>query len=191
MFKRPSRRTPKIVNRRSSLLPIRPHIALHLPKAQTTRFRSKNVEIKQTGTPSGQEGGAPFRHMRRHVKNACNSEPRSNRSGENDARPNAPYIAEKSAKVVHYLPDQPQRILRQNLLLKVGIGKHRPRRHIRSTYLSLRGWPPHGILFVSCCRWRVFTGLLVASSGNVTDEHCKKYIEDQKPRGPDDNFRVV
>jgi putative transposase len=31
----------------------------------------------------------------------------------------------------------------------------------------------------------------VASSGNVTDEVRKKYIEDQKPEEPDDNFKVV
>jgi putative transposase len=31
----------------------------------------------------------------------------------------------------------------------------------------------------------------VASSGNVTDEVWKKYIEDQKPEPPDDNFKVV
>ena len=31
----------------------------------------------------------------------------------------------------------------------------------------------------------------VATSGNVTDEVWKKYIEDQKPEEPDDNFKVV
>ena len=31
----------------------------------------------------------------------------------------------------------------------------------------------------------------VASSGNVTDEVWQKYIEDQKPEVPDDNFKVV
>ncbi|ABE65165.1 transposase IS200-like (plasmid) [Nitrobacter hamburgensis X14] len=34
-------------------------------------------------------------------------------------------------------------------------------------------------------------GYWVASSGNVTDEVWKKYIEDQKPPEPDDNFKVV
>ena len=34
-------------------------------------------------------------------------------------------------------------------------------------------------------------GYWVASSGNVTDEVWKKYIEDQKPEVPDDNFKVV
>jgi putative transposase len=34
-------------------------------------------------------------------------------------------------------------------------------------------------------------GYWVSSSGNVTDEVWKKYIEDQKPEEPDDNFRVV
>lgn len=34
-------------------------------------------------------------------------------------------------------------------------------------------------------------GYWVASSGNVTDEVWKKYIEDQKPEMPDDNFKVV
>ena len=34
-------------------------------------------------------------------------------------------------------------------------------------------------------------GYWVASSGNVTDEVWKKYIEDQKPEEPDDNFNVV
>ena len=34
-------------------------------------------------------------------------------------------------------------------------------------------------------------GYWVASSGNVTDEVWKKYIEDQKPESTDDNFRVV
>ena len=34
-------------------------------------------------------------------------------------------------------------------------------------------------------------GYWVATSGNVTDEVRKKYIEDQKPEIPDDNFKVV
>src|ERR1700733_1314016 len=34
-------------------------------------------------------------------------------------------------------------------------------------------------------------GYWVASSGNVTDEVWKKYIEDQKPEIPDDHFTVV
>jgi hypothetical protein len=34
-------------------------------------------------------------------------------------------------------------------------------------------------------------GCWVASSGNVTDEVWKKYIEDQKPEKPDDNFKVI
>jgi putative transposase len=34
-------------------------------------------------------------------------------------------------------------------------------------------------------------GYWVATSGNVTDEVWKKYIEDQKPEPPDDNFKVV
>jgi putative transposase len=34
-------------------------------------------------------------------------------------------------------------------------------------------------------------GYWVASSGNVTDEVWKKYIEDQQPEPPDDNFKVV
>jgi len=34
-------------------------------------------------------------------------------------------------------------------------------------------------------------GYWVASSGNVTDEVWKKYIEEQKPEPPDDNFKVV
>ena len=34
-------------------------------------------------------------------------------------------------------------------------------------------------------------GYWVASSGNVTDEVWKKYIEDQKPQEPDDDFRVL
>ncbi len=34
-------------------------------------------------------------------------------------------------------------------------------------------------------------GYWVASSGNVTDEVWKKYIEEQKPEDPDDNFKVV
>ncbi|WP_297505576.1 IS200/IS605 family transposase [Ferrovum sp.] len=34
-------------------------------------------------------------------------------------------------------------------------------------------------------------GYWVASSGNVTDEVWKKYIEDQKPEEPDDGFKVV
>lgn len=34
-------------------------------------------------------------------------------------------------------------------------------------------------------------GYWVASSGNVTDEVWKKYIEDQKPEEPDDDFNVV
>ena len=34
-------------------------------------------------------------------------------------------------------------------------------------------------------------GYWVASSGNVTDEIWKQYIEDQKPEEPDDNFKVV
>ena len=34
-------------------------------------------------------------------------------------------------------------------------------------------------------------GYWVASSGNVTDEVWKKYIEGQQPEPPDDNFKVV
>jgi len=34
-------------------------------------------------------------------------------------------------------------------------------------------------------------GYWVATSGNVTDEVWKKYIEDQKPEVPDDNFKIV
>jgi len=34
-------------------------------------------------------------------------------------------------------------------------------------------------------------GYWVASSGNVTDEVWKKYIEAQKPEPPDDHFKVV
>ena len=34
-------------------------------------------------------------------------------------------------------------------------------------------------------------GYWVASSGNVTDEVWQKYIEDQKPEEPDDNFKIV
>ena len=34
-------------------------------------------------------------------------------------------------------------------------------------------------------------GYWVATSGNVTDEVWKKYIEDQKPEEPDDHFKVV
>src|ERR1700684_2712174 len=34
-------------------------------------------------------------------------------------------------------------------------------------------------------------GIWVATSGNVTDEVWKKYIEDQKPEIPDDHFTVV
>ena len=34
-------------------------------------------------------------------------------------------------------------------------------------------------------------GYWVASSGNVTDEVWKKYIENQKPEEPDDNCNVV
>ena len=34
-------------------------------------------------------------------------------------------------------------------------------------------------------------GCWVATSGDVTNEMWKKYIEDQKPQVPDDNFQVV
>jgi putative transposase len=34
-------------------------------------------------------------------------------------------------------------------------------------------------------------GYWVATSGNVTDEVWRKYIEDQRPEEPDDNFKVV
>ena len=34
-------------------------------------------------------------------------------------------------------------------------------------------------------------GYWVASSGNVTDEVWKQYIENQKPPDPDDNFDVL
>ena len=34
-------------------------------------------------------------------------------------------------------------------------------------------------------------GYWVASSGNVTDEVWMKYIEEQKPEEPDDNFKIV
>jgi putative transposase len=31
----------------------------------------------------------------------------------------------------------------------------------------------------------------VCTSGNITDEMWQKYIEDQKPEEPDDDFKVV
>ncbi len=34
-------------------------------------------------------------------------------------------------------------------------------------------------------------GYWVSTSGNVTDEDWKKYIEEQKPPEPDDDFNVV
>ena len=34
-------------------------------------------------------------------------------------------------------------------------------------------------------------GYWVCTSGNVTDEVCKKYIEEQKPPEPDDELHVV
>ena len=34
-------------------------------------------------------------------------------------------------------------------------------------------------------------GYWVASSGNVTDEVWQKYIENQVPEEPDDNFKIV
>jgi putative transposase len=34
-------------------------------------------------------------------------------------------------------------------------------------------------------------GYWVATSGNVTDEVWKRYIEEQKPPEPDDDFNVV
>ena len=34
-------------------------------------------------------------------------------------------------------------------------------------------------------------GYWVASSGKVTDEVWKEYIEDQNPEEPDDDFRVL
>ena len=34
-------------------------------------------------------------------------------------------------------------------------------------------------------------GYWVATSGNVTDEVWKKYVEDHKPEVPDDHFKVV
>jgi len=34
-------------------------------------------------------------------------------------------------------------------------------------------------------------GYWVASSGNVTDEVWRKYIEEQRPETPDDHFKVV
>jgi len=34
-------------------------------------------------------------------------------------------------------------------------------------------------------------GYWVVSSGNVTDDMWKKYIDEQQPDEPDDNFRVV
>jgi putative transposase len=34
-------------------------------------------------------------------------------------------------------------------------------------------------------------GYWVASSGNVTDEVWQRYIENQKPEEPDDNFKIV
>jgi putative transposase len=34
-------------------------------------------------------------------------------------------------------------------------------------------------------------GYGVASGGNVTDEVWKKYIEDQEPELPDDNFKII
>ena len=34
-------------------------------------------------------------------------------------------------------------------------------------------------------------GYWAASTGNVTDEVWQKYIEDQRPDEPDDNFKIV
>ena len=52
-----------------------------------------------------------------------------------------------------------------------------------SEFASLRKryWGPH------LWGW----GYWLASSSNVTDEVWKKYIEDQKPEVPDDNFKIV
>ena len=47
--------------------------------------------------------------------------------------------------------------------------------------LRKRYWGPH--------LWA--RGYWVASSGNVTDDVWKKYIEDQQPQEPDDDFRVL
>ena len=74
-----------------------------------------------------------------------------------------------------------------------------------ATYLSvskavqyLKGKSSHRSLseFASLCKryWRRHLwgmGYWVASSGNVTDEGWKKYIEDQNPETPDDNVKVI
>ena len=61
--------------------------------------------------------------------------------------------------------------------------KGKSSRRLLSEYTTLRKryWGQH--------LWA--RGYWVASSGNVTDEVWKKYIEDQKPSDPDDDFSVL
>ena len=48
------------------------------------------------------------------------------------------------------------------------------------------------LVWVTKYRYPILAGdVWVASSGNVTDDVWKKYIEDQKPEVPDDHFKVV
>jgi putative transposase len=67
--------------------------------------------------------------------------------------------------------------------LTIRQGKGKSSHKLLSEYQALRKryWGQH--------LWA--RGYWVASSGNVTDEIWKQYIEDQKPEEPDDNFKVV
>ena len=62
---------------------------------------------------------------------------------------------------------------------------------------SIRGWKNKLLSEFASLRKRYWgqhlwaRGYWVCSSGNVTDDMWKEYIENQKPPEPDDDFRVV
>ena len=72
-------------------------------------------------------------------------------------------------------------INRDHVHMLIGIPKKKKKKKKKNQSLRKRYWGQH--------LWG--RGYWVATSGNVTDEVWKKYIEDQKPEVPDDHFNVV
>src|ERR1700749_1861834 len=61
---------------------------------------------------------------------------------------------ERSQHVVHYLANQPQRMLRRYPLLKVDIGEQLPRSPIRAPHPRLHSSTSHRIILASACQRR-------------------------------------
>ena len=86
-------------------------------------------------------------------------------------------------------------INREHIHVLIGIPPHIS---VSRAVQFLKGKSSHKLLsefaslrkrYWGCHLWA--RGYWVATSGNVTDEVWKKYIEEQKPEPPDDNFKVV